>query len=104
VKQLKFTCQVLEIGMNFLSADDMDARMAVQLRKRLGFGITTNMHITGMHVEGKVCIISLILVQVVCWTSFLFSHHCVLSVTHTSKCSLELSTDMAQSSRMLFKK
>nr|CAB3449704.1 unnamed protein product [Digitaria exilis] len=44
---------VLEIGMNFLSADDMDARMAVQLRKRLGFGITANMHITGMHVEGK---------------------------------------------------
>lgn len=47
---------VLEIGMNFLSADDMDARMAVQLRKRLGFGITTNMHITGMHVEGKVLV------------------------------------------------
>lgn len=43
--------------MNFLSADDMDARMAVQLRKRLGFGITANMHITGMHVEGKVSIL-----------------------------------------------
>jgi hypothetical protein len=28
--------------------------MAVQLRKRLGFGITTIMHITGMHIEGKV--------------------------------------------------
>ncbi|KAJ1269970.1 hypothetical protein BS78_06G019000 [Paspalum vaginatum] len=47
---------VLEIGMNFLSADDMNARMAVQLRKRLGFGIKTNMHITGMHVEGKVLV------------------------------------------------
>ncbi|XP_062223436.1 C2 domain-containing protein At1g53590-like isoform X2 [Phragmites australis] len=47
---------VLEIGINFLSADDMDARMAVQLRKRLGFGITTNLHITGMHVEGKVLV------------------------------------------------
>ncbi|CAN6244139.1 unnamed protein product [Urochloa humidicola] len=47
---------VLEIGMNFLSADDMDARMAVQLRKRVGFGITANMHITGMHVEGKVLV------------------------------------------------
>lgn len=47
--------QVLELGMNFLAADDMDARMAVQLRKRLGFGITANMHITGMHIEGKVC-------------------------------------------------
>lgn len=47
---------VLEIGMNFLSADDMDATMAVQLRKRLGFGITANMHITGMHVEGRVLV------------------------------------------------
>ncbi|CAN6237979.1 unnamed protein product [Urochloa humidicola] len=47
---------VLEIGMNFLSADDMDARMAVQLRKRVGFGITANMHITGMHVEGKILV------------------------------------------------
>ncbi|TVU32312.1 hypothetical protein EJB05_24037 [Eragrostis curvula] len=47
---------VLEIGINFLSADDMDARMAVQLRKRLGFGITTIMHITGMHIEGKVLV------------------------------------------------
>jgi hypothetical protein len=43
--------------MNFLAADDMDARMAVQLRKRVGFGITANMHITGMHVEGKVSIL-----------------------------------------------
>ncbi|KAK3152854.1 hypothetical protein QOZ80_2BG0164400 [Eleusine coracana subsp. coracana] len=47
---------VLELGINFLSADDMDARMAVQLRKRLGFGITTIMHITGMHIEGKVLV------------------------------------------------
>ncbi|KAG8058787.1 hypothetical protein GUJ93_ZPchr0002g25092 [Zizania palustris] len=47
---------VLEIGMNFLAADDMNATMAVQLRKRLGFGITANMHITGMHVEGKVLV------------------------------------------------
>ncbi|RWV96210.1 hypothetical protein BHE74_00043426 [Ensete ventricosum] len=45
---------VLELGLNFLSADDMSAKLAVQLRKRLGFGITANMHITGMHVEGKV--------------------------------------------------
>ncbi|KAL5203575.1 hypothetical protein ABZP36_008446 [Zizania latifolia] len=47
---------VLELGMNFLAADDMNATMAVQLRKRLGFGITANMHITGMHIEGKVLI------------------------------------------------
>ena len=42
------------MGMNFLSGDDMNAVLSVQLRKRLGFGITANMHITGMHVEGKV--------------------------------------------------
>ncbi|WOL08376.1 hypothetical protein Cni_G17129 [Canna indica] len=47
---------VLELGMNFLSADDMSAKLAVQLRKRLGFGITATMHITGMHVEGKVLV------------------------------------------------
>lgn len=40
--------------MNFLSADDMSAILAVQLRKRVGLGITANMHVTGMHVEGKV--------------------------------------------------
>ncbi|KAJ3692277.1 hypothetical protein LUZ60_012627 [Juncus effusus] len=46
---------VLELGMNFLSADDMNAILSVQLRKRLG-GITANMHITGMHVEGKILV------------------------------------------------
>lgn len=46
--------QVLELGMSFLSADDMSAKLAIRLRKRLGFGIKTNMHITSMHVEGKV--------------------------------------------------
>lgn len=45
--------QALELGMNFL-ADDMSAVLAVKLRKRLGFGIWTKMHVTGMHVEGKV--------------------------------------------------
>ncbi|URE43552.1 C2 domain [Musa troglodytarum] len=47
---------VLELGMSFLSADDMSAKLAVRLRKRLGFGIKTNMHITSMHVEGKVLV------------------------------------------------
>ena len=46
--------QVLELGMNFLAADDMSAILAVKLRKRLGFGVWTKLHITGMHVEGKV--------------------------------------------------
>ncbi|KAJ7981942.1 C2 domain containing protein [Quillaja saponaria] len=47
---------VLELGMNFLSADDMSAILAVKLRKRLGFGMCAKLHITGMHVEGKVLI------------------------------------------------
>jgi len=46
--------QVLELGMNFLTADDMSAILAVKLRKRLGFGMWTKLHLTGMHVEGKV--------------------------------------------------
>lgn len=46
--------QVMELGMNFLTADDMSAILAVKLRKRLGFGMSTKLHITGMHVEGKV--------------------------------------------------
>ncbi|XP_020867213.1 C2 domain-containing protein At1g53590 [Arabidopsis lyrata subsp. lyrata] len=47
---------VLELGMNFLAADDMSAILAVKLRKRLGFGMWTKLHLTGMHVEGKVLI------------------------------------------------
>ncbi|XP_054815118.1 C2 domain-containing protein At1g53590-like isoform X2 [Prosopis cineraria] len=47
---------VLELGMNFLTADDMSAIIAVKLRKRLGFGMSAKLHITGMHVEGKVLI------------------------------------------------
>lgn len=50
---LKFS-QVLELGMNFLTADDMSAILAVQLRKRLGFGMWAKLHLTSMHVEGKV--------------------------------------------------
>lgn len=42
------------MGMNFLSGEDMNAVLSVQLRKRLGLGITTNLHVTAMHVEGKV--------------------------------------------------
>ncbi|CDY32353.1 BnaC01g36720D [Brassica napus] len=47
---------VLELGMNFLTADDMSAILAVKLRKRLGFGMWTKLHLTGMHVEGKVLV------------------------------------------------
>lgn len=44
--------------MNFLSADDMSVILAVQ--PRLGIGIWANMHITGMHLEGKVKKVTLI--------------------------------------------
>ncbi|KAF4397915.1 hypothetical protein G4B88_019636 [Cannabis sativa] len=47
---------VLELGMNFLTADDMSAILAVKLRKRLGFGMWAKLNITGMHIEGKVLI------------------------------------------------
>ncbi|XP_020575196.1 C2 domain-containing protein At1g53590-like [Phalaenopsis equestris] len=47
---------VLELGMSFLSAKDMSAVLAVQLRKSLGLGMWANMHVTGMHVEGKVLV------------------------------------------------
>ncbi|CAO2836441.1 unnamed protein product [Amaranthus hypochondriacus] len=47
---------VLELGLNFLTADDMSAILAAKLRKRLGFGIVAKMHLTCMHVEGKVLV------------------------------------------------
>ncbi|XVE63261.1 hypothetical protein DITRI_Ditri07aG0005900 [Diplodiscus trichospermus] len=47
---------VIELGLNFLTADDMSAILAVKLSKRLGFGMWTKLHITGMHVEGKVLV------------------------------------------------
>lgn len=42
--------------MNFLTADDMSAILAVKLRKRLGFGMWAKLNITGMHIEGKVLV------------------------------------------------
>ncbi|KAJ4765529.1 Calcium-dependent lipid-binding (CaLB domain) family protein [Rhynchospora pubera] len=47
---------VMELGMNFLAADDMSVVLQATLRKSVGFGLTTNMHVTGMHVEGKVLV------------------------------------------------
>uniref|UniRef100_A0A0E0FJC0 C2 domain-containing protein n=1 Tax=Oryza nivara TaxID=4536 RepID=A0A0E0FJC0_ORYNI len=40
---------VLEIGMNFLSAEDMSAVLSMQLHKSVGLGMTANMHLTSMH-------------------------------------------------------
>ncbi|KAG9448003.1 hypothetical protein H6P81_014131 [Aristolochia fimbriata] len=47
---------VMELGMNFLSADDMSAVLDVKLTRRLGFGMWAKLNITGMHVEGKVLV------------------------------------------------
>ncbi|KAL6554306.1 hypothetical protein OROMI_019979 [Orobanche minor] len=47
---------VLELGMNFRTADDMSAILGVKLRKRLGFGMLAKLHLLGMHVEGKVLV------------------------------------------------
>ncbi|KAI3921854.1 hypothetical protein MKX01_005543 [Papaver californicum] len=47
---------VLELGMNFLAADDMSAIIAIKLRKRLGFGMWAKLHMTGMHIEGKLLV------------------------------------------------
>ncbi|KAI7746683.1 hypothetical protein M8C21_018295, partial [Ambrosia artemisiifolia] len=47
---------VLELGLNFRTADDMSAILAAKLTKRLGFGMSAKMHLTGMHVEGKVLV------------------------------------------------
>jgi hypothetical protein len=40
--------------MNFCTADDMSAILSIKLRNRLGFGMWARMHMTGIHVEGKV--------------------------------------------------
>ncbi|KAI7982119.1 C2 domain-containing protein [Camellia lanceoleosa] len=45
---------VLELGMNFRTADDRSAILAVKLSKRLGFRMRAKLHLMGMHVEGKV--------------------------------------------------
>ncbi|XP_073302012.1 C2 domain-containing protein At1g53590-like isoform X2 [Primulina huaijiensis] len=47
---------VMELGMNFRTADDMSAILGVKLRKRLGFGMPVKLHLLGMHVEGKVLV------------------------------------------------
>ncbi|RLN16063.1 C2 domain-containing protein [Panicum miliaceum] len=48
--------QVLELGMNFLSAEDTSVVLAMQLHKSVGLGMTANMHLTSMHVEGKILV------------------------------------------------
>ncbi|KAF7849847.1 hypothetical protein BT93_L0213 [Corymbia citriodora subsp. variegata] len=45
---------VLQLGVNFVSADDISGIFAVKLRKTFGFGMLAKLHMTGMQVEGKV--------------------------------------------------
>ncbi|XP_031102645.1 C2 domain-containing protein At1g53590 isoform X4 [Ipomoea triloba] len=45
----------LELGMNFCT-EDMNASLAVKLRRRLGLGMRAKLHLLGMHVEGKVLV------------------------------------------------
>eukprot|EP00246_Nothoceros_aenigmaticus_P001833 TRINITY_DN12501_c0_g1_i1.p1 TRINITY_DN12501_c0_g1~~TRINITY_DN12501_c0_g1_i1.p1 ORF type:complete len:835 (+),score=155.95 TRINITY_DN12501_c0_g1_i1:198-2702(+) len=45
---------VLDVQMNFVAARDMSAVLAVQLRKRLGFGLWTTFHLSNLQLEGKV--------------------------------------------------
>ncbi|KAL3508821.1 hypothetical protein ACH5RR_028222 [Cinchona calisaya] len=47
---------VLELGLNFRTADDMSALLAVKLRRRLGLGMWVKLHLLGMHIEGKILI------------------------------------------------
>ncbi|KAG6543494.1 hypothetical protein Mapa_015164 [Marchantia paleacea] len=44
---------VLEMGMKFVAAGDMSALIAVQMRKRVGFGIWTSLNISNVQIEGK---------------------------------------------------
>ncbi|KAL8148716.1 hypothetical protein AgCh_005903 [Apium graveolens] len=60
IRVLRQSCDddhlALELGMKFLTADDMSAILAVKLRRRVGLGMWAKLHLTGMHVEGKVLV------------------------------------------------
>lgn len=45
---------VMDLHMDFLAAEDMNAVLAVQMRRRIGLGIWTNIHISRLQIEGKV--------------------------------------------------
>lgn len=46
--------QAIEATIDFVAAKDMSAVLAVQVRRRLGLGLWTSLHISNLHVEGKV--------------------------------------------------
>lgn len=45
---------VMDLCLDFLAAEDMDAVLTVQMRRRIGLGISTNIHISRLQIEGKV--------------------------------------------------
>ncbi|KAH7422644.1 hypothetical protein KP509_12G018500 [Ceratopteris richardii] len=44
----------MDFFLDFAAAEDMIAILGVQVRRRLGFGIKTNIHISKLQIEGKV--------------------------------------------------
>ncbi|KAI5067237.1 hypothetical protein GOP47_0017765 [Adiantum capillus-veneris] len=45
---------VMDFFLDFAAAEDMIAILSVQIAKSVGLGITTNIHISRLHIEGKV--------------------------------------------------
>ncbi|MCO5571478.1 hypothetical protein L7F22_025218 [Adiantum nelumboides] len=45
---------VMDFFLDFAAAEDMTAVLSVQLARSVGLGITTNIHISRLHIEGKV--------------------------------------------------
>lgn len=54
----------MELGMNFRTADDMNAILSMKLTRRLGFGMWAKLHLLGMHVEGKVTTRNVLIISV----------------------------------------
>ena len=72
--------------MNFLSAEDMSVVLAMQLHKSVGLGMTANMHLTRMHVEGKASLlVSTIILSLIKRLATWFSGYYMEKMYKTSK-------------------
>lgn len=49
-------CQAMEASLEWKAANDMAAVLAVQVRRRVGLGIWTTLHLSKLQLEGKVFI------------------------------------------------
>lgn len=47
-------CQAIEASLEFLADKHMSSVLAVQVRRRIGLGLWTTVHISNVHLEGKV--------------------------------------------------